>query len=104
MMDQNGHKEEQMRKYEAIFIFQPEDSLFTKGKEIVTSEFEKAGIKVSKEEDMGNRELAYEIKDQQRGHYMFYVLDAEPESLNPLRKSMKLKNEVLKHMIFCGDE
>ncbi|MBA7538859.1 30S ribosomal protein S6 [subsurface metagenome] len=93
-----------MRKYEAIFIFQPEDSLFTKGKEIVTSEFEKAGIKVSKEEDMGNRELAYGIKDQQRGHYMFYALDAEPESLNPLRKSLKLKTEVLKNMIFRGDE
>lgn len=93
-----------MRKYEGIFIFQPEDSLFTKGKEIVTNEFEKAGIKVNKEEDMGNRELAYEIKDQQRGHYMFYALDAEPESLIPLRKSLKLKVEVLKHMIFRGEE
>lgn len=93
-----------MRTYEAVFIFRPEDQLLAEGKEFLKKLFETTGCKILKEEDMGNRELAYEIKKQKRGHYIYYEVDSEPQSIQDFNKSLKLRSEILKYIFFRKEE
>ena len=48
--------------------------------------FSGGGCKVLKEEDMGDRLLAYEVKKSKRGFYVFYELEAEPGASTPWTK------------------
>jgi small subunit ribosomal protein S6 len=87
-----------MRAYEAIFVFRPEDELYAKGKELIKGEFDRVKAKIIKEDDMGSRELAYEVKSENRGHYHFYEAEIEPEKIDEMSKSIKLMQPVLKHL------
>lgn len=92
-----------MRTYEAVLIFRPEDEFLASGKDFLKKLFTDAGCKILKEEEMGNRELAYEIKKNTRGSYLYYELESDPEIINTLHKSLKLRNEILKYLFFRKD-
>ena len=85
-----------MRDYEAVFVFRAEDDLYNQGKTLVQEEFSKAGVTVSKEEDMGSRELAYPVKSETRGHYYLYEAQIEPDKLEGLNTAIRLMDPVLK--------
>lgn len=89
-----------MRTYEAVLIFRPEDEILASGKEFIKNLFETSGCKLVKEEKMGNRELAYEIKKNKRGFYLLYEIESDPETIQSLGKSLKLRNEILKYSFF----
>ena len=89
-----------MRKYEAIFIFRPEEEHVSQGTATVQEEFKNSGITVLKQDDMGKKDLAYEIKKNLRGHYICYHIETEPTSLKPLEKNLRLKQEILKFVFF----
>jgi len=93
-----------MRKYEAIFIFRPEEDVFAKGKTEVISEFKNAGISILQEIDMGLRDLAYDIKKMPQGRYINFEIESGPEKLQPLNRLFKIKNEILKFVFFKKDE
>jgi small subunit ribosomal protein S6 len=88
-----------MREYEAVFIFQAEEEPFTEGRNFVKGELEKAGIKILKEEDMGNRALSYAIKKKNQGRYFLYELQAQPDQINSIDRSLKLRTEILKYLV-----
>lgn len=92
-----------MRKYEAIFIFRPEEDQFTKGKTDVQSELKNAGINLVQETDMGLKDLAYDIKKTRQGHYINFEIESGPEKLQALNRIFKLKNEILKFVFFRKD-
>ncbi len=92
-----------MRKYEAVVIFNIEEGNFERGKEILKEQLTKAGVNLLKEEDMGERNLAYEIKKHDRGHYYLYEFESSPEKIKEIEKSLKLKTEVLKMLIVRKD-
>ena len=87
-----------MNTYEAVVIFTSDENQLREGKEFVKKEFEGSGITITKEEDMGDRLLAYPIRKNDRGHYFLYIIDAPPEPLKNLSKSLKLRPEVLKFL------
>jgi small subunit ribosomal protein S6 len=93
-----------MKTYETVVIFQSDESHYQGGREFVKKEFEAAGITIKKEEDMGDRLLAYPIRKNDRGHYVLYVIDSAPEPLVGLSKSLKLRPEILKHLVVRKDE
>jgi len=93
-----------MRNYEAIFIFRPEDEHVTKGTTTVQDEFKNSGITILQQEDMGKKDLAYEIKKNLRGHYFSYKIQTEPTILNSIGKTLKLKQEILKFVFFRDEE
>jgi small subunit ribosomal protein S6 len=93
-----------MNTYEATFILRPEDEFLSAGKEFLKELFTKENCKLLKEEDMGNRQLAYEIKKSDRGHYLFYELEADPQSIASLDKALKLRNEILKYLFLRKEE
>ena len=98
------HKEVIVRAYEAVLIFRPESELLAAGREFVTNLFSSTGCKVLKEEQMGDRPLAYQIKKAKRGIYVFYELESEPQSIHALDKALKLRNEILKYLITRKEE
>ena len=92
-----------MRNYEVVFIFRTEADAFKGGLEKVKEELNKAGANIVKEDDMGDREMAYQIKKESRGHYYFFDLELKPDSIVTLERNIKLFNEVLKFMFVKKD-
>lgn len=91
-----------MRNYEIMFIVRPtlgEDDVkkvVKTFKNIIT----KNEGKVTKEENMGQRELAYEIKDFKSGYY--YVFEVEAKSDKAVKEFDRLaliNNDIVRHLI-----
>ena len=93
-----------MRKYEAVFIFRPEEDLYSKGLQLMKEGLKKAGAVISKEEDLGIRELAYPIKKENRGYYYCFSIEGNPESISGLDRTIRLTKEVLKHLFVRKDD
>lgn len=93
-----------MRNYEAVFIFRPEEDVYKKGLELMREELKKAEAVISKEEDMGIRELAYPIKKEANGHYHCFYIEGKPESIAGLDRTIRLTKEVLKHLFVRKDD
>ena len=77
-----------MRNYEAVLIFKPDGELPAQGREFVKGLFNDNGCKVITEEEMGERDLAYEIKKNSKGFYVRYEFESAPENIQ-IRKIMK---------------
>jgi small subunit ribosomal protein S6 len=92
-----------MKTYEAVVIFVSDENQLREGREFVKKEFEGAGITISKEEDMGDRLLAYPVKKNDRGHYMVYTIESSPDPLKNLSRALKLKPEILKFLFSRRD-
>jgi small subunit ribosomal protein S6 len=92
-----------MKTYEAVVIFASDEAQHQAGREFLRKEFEGAGIAITKEEDMGDRLMAYPVRKHDRGHYVHYVFDSPPEPLKTLSRTMKLRPEILKHMFVRKD-
>jgi small subunit ribosomal protein S6 len=92
-----------MRKYDAVFIYQTGADTLAAGKEAVAKELSSSDIKLLEEQDMGERDLAYEVKKMNRGHYIRYELELEPETIQSLQKTLKLRPEILKFVFFKKD-
>jgi small subunit ribosomal protein S6 len=87
-----------MRQYELVAVFPPEEELFRQGKEAVTAELAKQGAAEVKETDMGDRQLAYTIKKKERGHYVLFTMNLDPQKVTPADKMFKLNPNLLKYL------
>ena len=88
-----------MKTYEAVVIFTSDENLYREAREFVKKEFETAGIVITKEEDMGEKLLAYPVGKNDRGRYVLYCIEGSAEALKTVRRTLKLRPEVLKHLI-----
>jgi small subunit ribosomal protein S6 len=93
-----------MKTYEAVVIFTSDAAPYQEGREFLKKELEGAGITVTKEEDMGDRLLAYPVRKNDRGHYVLYTIQSAPEPLKALNKTLKLKPEILRYLFVRKDE
>ena len=93
-----------MRNYEATVIFRQEEDVFNKGKGLVKQEFARVGAQITKEEDLGIKDLAYDIKKQPRGHYCYFELSLDPARLVEIDRTFRLTAELLKYLIVKKEE
>jgi small subunit ribosomal protein S6 len=93
-----------MRKYELVALFPSEEEIFRLGKEAVVAELAKEGAHDVKEEDMGDRLLAYPIKKRDRGHYVLFTMDFDPQKVTPAERSFKLNPNLLKYLFVRAEE
>ena len=91
-------KEEPMRNYEFTVIFDANEEKTAKGMEFVSAALQNAGATIAKQEDMGVRNLAYMIKKQDKGHYYYFEIEADPQSINAMAAEFLLQGEILKHL------
>ena len=88
-----------MRTYEAMCVFRADTDVFTRGKDAVRNELTKLDAKILKEEDMGQRTLAYPIKTETQGHYFYFVAEMDPEKAHQAPASVELLDELLRFMV-----
>ncbi len=87
-----------MRQYELTVVYPTEDELFRAGKDAVAAELAKQGALDLKEEDKGDRPLAYTIKKRDRGHYILYTMNLDPQRVVIAEKAFKLNQNLLKYL------
>ena len=87
-----------MRNYEFTVIFDANEEKTAKGMEFVSNALTAAGATITKQEDMGVRNLAYMIKKQDKGHYFYFEIEADPQSINAMAAEFLLQGEILKHL------
>ncbi len=92
-----------MKTYEAVVIFISDENRMREGREFLKTEFANLGITLTKEEDMGDRLLAYPVRKNDRGHYFLYIIQSLPEHLKTLSKSLKLRPEIMKFLFARQD-
>ncbi len=91
-----------MRKYEIMFIVRPTLT----GEEIkkTIKDFggilTKNGAKIVNEKDMGQRELAYEIKDFKSGYYYVYNIEAKDDkAIKEFDRLALISKDIIRHLI-----
>ena len=91
-----------MRHYEIMFIVRPtlgEDEV----KKVVKS-FSKIitdnGSKVTEEQSMGQRELAYEIKDFKSGYYFVFEIESKDDkAIKEFDRLALINKDIIRHLI-----
>ena len=95
-----------MRDYELMVVLTPEldDDGVTATTERVTSLVTARGGEVVDVQSWGRRRLAYPIKKFRDGHYAVAKLRLSPEAAEPLDRSLKLTEPVIRHLLVRLDE
>jgi small subunit ribosomal protein S6 len=87
-----------MALYETIFIIRQDVSSADVDK--ITEEFsallEKNGAKILKTEYWGLRNLAYDINNNKKGHYVLFGLDSKAEPIAELERKMKYSEDIIR--------
>ena len=94
-----------MNKYEVMFIAKPleeteVDPIVTFVSDLLT----KNGCNIEKVDRLGKRHLAYPVKKQADGYYVLINFEAEPATIKEIDRVMKIRDEILKHLIVKIDE
>lgn len=89
-------------KYEIMFIVRP--NLEEKELKGIVKNFEevltKNGAKIESSKDMGQRELAYEIKDYKNGYYYLYEISSkDSKAEKEFDRLANLSEDIIRHLI-----
>ena len=91
-----------MRNYEIMFIVRPtlgEDEI-KKVVENFSSILTSNGAKVIETKEMGQRELAYEIKNFKSGYYFVFDVEAnDDKEIKEFDRLALISNDIVRHLI-----
>ena len=93
-----------MRNYEIAVVLHPDLEIdlattLDKVEGIIT----KNGGKITKKDNWGKRKLAYKIKKQDWGIYVFYNVEIDPAKINKINQTLRITEEVLRYLIVSID-
>lgn len=91
-----------MRKYEIMFIVRPDlEEANIKGiAENMKSMLESKNAKVLEVKDMGQRDLAYEIKKYQKGYYYLIIIESEnSDATKEFDRLALISEDIIRHLI-----
>lgn len=95
-----------MRDYELVMIVSPEvgDEGLSATVEWVQQFILERGGQVKQVEPWGRRRLAYPISRHQEGNYVVAQISLEPQALPALENSLKLSEDVIRHLVVKLEE
>jgi len=95
-----------MPGYELVFIVQPEmeEEPLTKLVEKITETISDLEGRVHQVEPWGKRRLAYSIKKHREGFYFLMQIELPSSAIRSLERSLKLMEDVIRHLIVRTDE
>jgi small subunit ribosomal protein S6 len=93
-----------MRRYELMVIFPLEEDQHKAGRDHLTADLAANGVEIEKTDEMGDRDLAYEIKKRKRGKYVLLTVKADPVKLTNLDRIFKLNANLLKYLFIRLEE
>ncbi|MBI2195526.1 MAG: 30S ribosomal protein S6 [Candidatus Levybacteria bacterium] len=87
-----------MRSYELVLVLRPKLTEVDQKKLVDAIKGWLGALKITKEEDLGTKVLAYPIKREASGLYLNLVLEGEnvPENLE---KKIKTNDNILRHLL-----
>lgn len=89
-----------MRNYEIAIVLHPDLEIDI---ESATSKVEKiidtAKGKIVKKDNWGKRKLAYPIKKQDWGIYVFYQVQLDPSAVQQIESTLRITEEVMRYLI-----
>ncbi len=90
-----------MKKYEIMYIVKANLEEEARKAEIekVNALLSTNGSKVLEVNEMGLRDLAYQINDESKGYYVVVTVNATVETINEFNRVTKLNNNVLRHLV-----
>ena len=94
-------------KYEIMFIVRP--NLEEKSVKEVSNNFEKVlkdnGAKVTETKDLGQKELAYEVKGHKTGYYYLFNIEAnDSKAIDEFDRLALISEDVIRHLIVKEDK
>jgi len=93
-----------MRRYELTVIFPMEEDQHRAGREQLLADLASNGVEIEKTDEIGDRDLAYEVKKRTRGKYVLFVIKADPAKITVLDRIFKLNANLLKYLFVRVDE
>ena len=93
-----------MNQYEIAVLYHPDleidlDKAETKVKKLFTDN----GGKLVNSDNWGKRKLAYTIKKQEHGVYVFYTVQLPAESVRKVESTLNITDEVIRFLIVKPD-
>lgn len=87
-----------IRHYETMFIVKPTLTAEEIASQIETvrANIEKNGGEIVSADDMGSRELAYEIQKNKRGYYYLVYFKAPTEAILELERNYRINENILR--------
>ena len=93
-----------MRHYELMVIFPLEEDQHKAGREQLLADLGNNGAEIEKTDEVGDRDLAFEIKKRNRGKYVLFTLKADPAKIITLDRIFKLNANLLKYLFVNIEE
>ena len=96
-----------MRKYEIMFIVKPdlEEGTIKEVFESMKGVLESKKAKILDTKDMGQRELAYEIKKYKNGYYFYFLIEEEnAEAINEFNRLALINENIIRHLVVKVEE
>ena len=90
-----------MRSYELIFIVHPEldETAFNNLIERVKGWITESGGKISRVDIWGKRQLAYPIRKQTEGQYVFMETQLSPEFCIELERNLRYQEPIMRFLL-----
>jgi small subunit ribosomal protein S6 len=94
-----------MKKYEGLFILKSNLTDEENGKLVnsILDVIAKNGGKVDAKEDLGTRDLAYNIKKEKKGRYLLVYFTAEASAIASMEKTYKINESILRTVVFINE-
>lgn len=92
-----------MRQYELGLIIHPavEQPDVTQAVEKIGQHIAATGGEVTSVDVWGRRRLAYPIRRQKEGTYVFFQAQLDPPGIQELERNLKLDEEILRYLLLC---
>ena len=87
-----------MRLYELMVILPLEEDQQKAGREKLLTDLGNNGAEIEKTDEIGDRDLAYEINKRRRGRYVLFTLKADPAKIASLDRIFKLNPNLIKYL------
>ena len=90
-----------MRKYEVVCILHPDldETAMTAAVDRIKGWITEAGGTISTVDVWGKRQLAYAIRKQRTGQYVYLEADMEPASTKELDRNLRFLEPLMRYMI-----
>jgi len=93
-----------MRRYELTVIFPMEEDQHKAGRDHLLSDLSANGVEIEKTDEIGERDLAYEIKKRKKGRYVLFTIKSDPAKIVVLDRIFKLNANLLKYLFVRAEE
>ncbi|MBR6949521.1 MAG: 30S ribosomal protein S6 [Bacilli bacterium] len=90
-----------MNKYEIMFVVRPdmEEAEIKATAEEMKKVLTDGKVNFVEEKNMGQRELAYEVKKFKTGYYFLYIVEANSKTIDEFDRVVRINEKVIRHLI-----